>query len=171
MMMPKMGGLICPTSAECRECTMDGESKAKALNASKMGRSEVDVSHPDIVAAWAKVVAGEASWIALGYSSKTALVLLGSGDGGYKGLRPLLADDAVVYGAFRLSSPSKLVFVASIGESAGGMVKGRATAHTQSVENALEGTTLGIQLADAEDYGEDALRAKLSKSLNADVVL
>ena len=51
------------------------------------------------------------------------------------------------------------------------MVKGRATAHTQSVENALEGTTLGIQLADAEEYGEDALSAKLSQSLNADVVL
>ena len=125
----------------------DGEAGAKALNASRMGRSEVDMSAPDIAAAWTKVVNGEATWIALGYTGKTSLGLLGSGSGcGYgeamralagdsrqltstllrgshvastshraEGLRPMLADDKVVYGAFRLAEPSKLVFVASVG--------------------------------------------------------
>ena len=152
---------------------MDGEKGAKALNAARMGRSEVDVSSPDIAAAWARCVSGEASWIALGYTAKTTLGLLGSGDGGYKGLRPQLAEDAVVYGAFRVQAngASKLIFVASIGQNAGAMVKGRATAHTQSIEGALEGTTLGIQLAEPEDYEEAAIMEKLGKTLNATVTL
>ena len=100
-----------------------------------------------------------------------SLGLLGSGTGGYGSLRAQLADDAVVYGAFRLSAPDKLVFVASIGENAGGLVKGRATAHTQSVEGALEGTTLALQLADADEYGEEAVVATLSKALGTPVTL
>ena len=119
---------------------MDGEAGAKALNASRMGRSEVEMA-PEIAAAWDKVISNENSWIAIGYTGKKQLALLGSGDEpkGYAGLRPLLADDAVVYGVFRCRAPETLVFVASIGENAGGMVKGRATAHTQSVEGEFTG--------------------------------
>ena len=51
------------------------------------------------------------------------------------------------------------------------MVKGRATAHTQSVEGALEGTTLSIQLCEAEDYAEEAVRARLAKAANQEVTL
>ena len=50
-------------------------------------------------------------------------------------------------------------------------VKGRATAHTQVVENALEGTTVGIQAADSEDLEPDAIAAKLTKALGAPVTL
>ena len=171
---------------------MDGEAGAKALNATRMGKSEVDVSSDaNIAAAWAQCVSGSSGFIALGYTAKNVLGLLGSGEGGYASLRPYLAADAVVYGAMRVkagdSSPSqtfaaldkepftdprsKLVFVASIGENAGPMVKGRATAHTQSVEAALEGTTCSIQLADPEDYEEAAVVAKLSKALGATVSL
>ena len=57
----------------------------------------------------------------------------------------------------------ELVFISAIGPNAGGMVKGRATAHTQIVENALEGTTVGIQVAEEEDFEPDAVFAKLSK--------
>ena len=51
------------------------------------------------------------------------------------------------------------------------MVKGRATAHTQSVENALEGTTIGIQAAEAEDFEPAAIVAKLTKALGSPVTL
>ena len=50
-------------------------------------------------------------------------------------------------------------------------VKGRATAHTQIVENALEGTTVGIQAADPEDFEPDAIAAKLTKALGSPVSL
>ena len=50
-------------------------------------------------------------------------------------------------------------------------VKGRATAHTQIVENALEGTTVGIQAADPEDIEPDAIAAKLTKALGSPVTL
>jgi len=50
-------------------------------------------------------------------------------------------------------------------------VKGRATAHTQIVENALEGTTVGIQAADLEDFEPDAIAAKLTKALGSPVTL
>ena len=50
-------------------------------------------------------------------------------------------------------------------------VKGRATAHTQIVENALEGTTVGIQAADPEDFEPDAIAAKLTKALGSPVTL
>ena len=54
---------------------------------------------------------------------------------------------------------------------AGGMVKGRATAHTQIVENALEGTTIGIQLAESDECEPAAVAAKLSKTLKVEVTL
>ena len=118
--------------------------------------------------------AGEHAFIALGYESKKKLALIGAGTtGGFASLRPLLADDAVIYGAFKLSAGGtpKLCFVASIGENAGGMVKGRATAHTQIVENALEGTTIGIQLAESDECEPAAVAAKLSKTLKVEVTL
>lgn len=155
---------------------MDGEAGAKALNASRMNNSEVDMSEPDIASAWAQCVSSEAavlSWIALGYDGKKKLKLLGTGTGGYANLMPHLANDQVVYGAFKVlaDGAAKLVFVASIGEDAGGMVKGRATAHTQSVENALEGTTIGIQVADASEKDPAAITAKLTQALKATVTL
>ena len=55
--------------------------------------------------------------------------------------------------------------------SLGLQVKGRATAHTQIVENALEGTTVGIQAADPEDFEPDAIAAKLTKALGSPVTL
>ena len=65
----------------------------------------------------------------------------------------------------------RAVLAASIGPNAGGMVKGRATAHTQSVENILEGTTLSIQLAESEDFEPAAVAEKLSKAMRARVSL
>ena len=124
----------------------DGESGAKALNASRMNKSAVEIDDA-VMAAWQacrESGGDEMPWLALGYESKKLLKLLGTGvKGGYASLRPHLAEDTVTYGAFRVScdGASRFVFVASIGPHAGGMVKGRATAHTQSVENALEGTT------------------------------
>ena len=155
---------------------MDGEAAAKALNASRMNNSEVDMSEPAIGAAWAQCVSSEAtvlSWIALGYEGKKKLKLLGTGTGGYVNLMPHLANDQVVYGAFKVlaDGAAKLVFMASIGEDVGGMVKGRATAHTQSVENSLEGTTVGIQVADASEREPAAITAKLAQALKASVTL
>ena len=69
------------------------------------------------------------------------------------------------------AAPTKLVFISAIGPNAGGMVKGRATAHTQIVENALEGTTVGIQVAEEEDFEPDAVVAKLTQALKTPVML
>lgn len=153
---------------------MDGEAGAKSLNASRMNMSAVDFD-AEIEQAWAQVTgsaAGAVPWIALGYESKKKLKLLATGmDGGYGALRPHLTDDAVVYGAFKLAEPAKLIFVTSIGENTGGMVKGRATAHAQSVENALEGTTVGLQLAEEDEKEPEAVVAKLAKAIGAAVTL
>jgi hypothetical protein len=92
----------------------DGEAGAKALNASRMGTSAVDFS-AEVAPAWlACRESKELSWIALGYEGKKAIKLLGSGDaGGYAGLRPLLADDTVTYGAFTVTvgGAMKRVFI------------------------------------------------------------
>ena len=50
-------------------------------------------------------------------------------------------------------------------------MKGRATAHSQSVENALEGTTVGIQVADAEEFEPSFVAARLSQTLKLEVTL
>ena len=159
-------------------CAMDGEAGARSLNAGRMNSSEVEMSDGAIVAAHTEMLntkdsASVMSWIALGYAAKKKLCLLGSGVGGYESLRPHLADDAVVYAVFKVlcgGSP-KLVFISSIGPNAGAMVKGRATAHTQSVENALEGTAIGIQAAETEELAPEAVVAKLTKALGAAVTL
>lgn len=228
------------------DCAMaDGESGAKALNASRMNSAGGLEFAPEIAAALSECVSSaELSWLALGYESKKALKLLATGSsGGYAALKPHLADDAVVYSAFKVAcaGSQKLVFLSSIGPNAGGMasrhqhsnqlpatsrsavqglirtaysysavspsctlrhvavrhalslalpscptacaslspylsvswpqVKGRATAHTQIVENALEGTTVGIQAADPEDFEPDAIAAKLTKALGSPVTL
>ena len=88
-------------------------------------------------------------------------------------LRQHLASDAVTYGAFKVSvgGTNKHVFISAIGPNAGGMVKGRATAHTQSVENALEGTVVGIQVAEEEEFEADVVAEKLSQALKKPVML
>ena len=149
----------------------DGEAGAKALNALR-AQTDVDVTDAAIAAAWGRVVSsGTRGWLALTYESKKKLKLLGSGDdGGYAALRDVLADDQVVYGAFRCADPAKIVFVAWVGEEAGGMVKGRATAHTQSVENALEGTQIGLQLAAKDEAEPLAVADKLKQALKVAAV-
>ena len=69
------------------------------------------------------------------------------------------------------SSRSIRKTTSSIGPSAGGMVKGRATAHTQIVENSLVGTTCSLQVAEAEDLEPSAVAAKLSSTLGVPVSL
>ena len=103
----------------------DGESGAKALNASRMNSAGGLEFAPEIAAALNECVSSaELSWLALGYESKKALKLLATGSsGGYAALKPHLADDAVVYSAFKVAcaGSQKLVFLSSIGPNAGGM--------------------------------------------------
>ena len=153
----------------------DGQAKAEALNAGRMNACEVEFA-PEVEPAWQACVGSDAdamTWLAMSYESKKKLKLLGSGVGGYAAMRPHLADDAVTYGAFKVlqGGAAKFVFIASIGPNAGAMVKGRATAHTKSIENALEGTTIGIQATEAEELEPEAVAEKLSKALNAPVTL
>jgi len=108
------------------DCAMaDGESGAKALNASRMNSAGGLEFAPEIAAALSECVSSaELSWLALGYESKKALKLLATGSsGGYAALKPHLADDAVVYSAFKVAcaGSQKLVFLSSIGPNAGGM--------------------------------------------------
>lgn len=102
-----------------------GESGAKALNASRMNSTGGLEFAPEIAAALSECVSSaELSWLALGYESKKALKLLATGSsGGYAALKPHLADDAVVYSAFKVAcaGSQKLVFLSSIGPNAGGM--------------------------------------------------
>ena len=108
------------------DCAMaDGESGAKALNASRMNSAGGLEFATEIAAALNECVSSaELSWLALGYESKKALKLLATGSsGGYAALKPHLADDAVVYSAFKVAcaGSQKLVFLSSIGPNAGGM--------------------------------------------------
>jgi hypothetical protein len=153
---------------------MDGEAGAKKLNASRPS-SDVDVSAPEISSAWSDCVSDTSpnDWLALAYDGKKKLKLLGTGAGGFASLRPLLTDDAVVYGAFvvKLGSTTRRVFISSIGEMAGAMVKGRAAMHTQDIENALEGTTAAVQVASQEELEPAALAARLGKAMGGEVTL
>ena len=83
----------------------DGESGAKALNASRINSTGGLDLAPEIAAALSECVSStELSWPALGYESKNALKLLATGSAyGYAALKPHLADDAVVYSAFKLA--------------------------------------------------------------------
>ena len=148
---------------------MDGEAGARALNAS---RPSSDVQLPaELEPAWAAVLSGASDFVALAYApgSKKALALAGSGTGGYAALRAHLADDAVVYGAFRarVDGAEKLLFCTSVGEAVGGMAKGRAAMHKQDVENALAGTVGGVAMGDAEELEADAVAEKVKLALGA----
>ena len=105
----------------------DGEAGAKSLNASRMNSTGGLDFASEIPAAWSECVSStELSWLALGYESKKTLKLLATGTaGGYASLKPHLADDAVVYSAFKVAcgGSQKLIFLASIGPNAGGMVR------------------------------------------------
>ena len=50
------------------------------------------------------------------------------------------------------------------------MVKGRATAHSQSVENALDGTQIGLQLAAKDEAEPTAVAEKLKQGLKVEAV-
>ena len=103
----------------------DGESGAKVLNASRMNSTGGLDFSPEIAAALSECMSSAAlSWLALGYASKNALKLLATGStGGYAALKPHLADDAVVYSAFKVAcaGSQKLVFLSSIGANTAGM--------------------------------------------------
>ena len=113
----------------------DGESGAKVLNASRMNSTGGLEFSPEIAAALSECVSSAAlSWLALGYESKNALKLLATGSaGGYAALKPHLADDAVVYSAFKVAcaGSQKLVFLSSIGPNAGGMASRRRRSNLQ----------------------------------------
>ena len=123
----------------------------------------MDLSSPEIEAAWAACRSGEASFLALGYApgSKKKLAVIGSGTGGFGALRPLLAADAVVYAAceVQVGGARKLAFVCSVGEATGGMAKGRASMHKQDIENSLDGTVGGITVSDEAELEPAAVAA------------
>jgi hypothetical protein len=122
----------------------DGESGAKALNASRINSTGGLDLAPEIAAALSECVSStKLSWPALGYESKNALKLLATGSaGGYAALKPHLADDAVVYSAFKV-----------------------ACAGSQRV------LIVGIQVVDSENLKSHAIAAKLTKALGAPVTL
>lgn len=153
---------------------MFGEAGARALNAARPS-SDVDLSDPEIAQAWARVTARSADFLAMGYAegSRKKLRLTASGAGGFAGLRPHLVDDAIVYSAFAITvgGAKRLVFLCSVGENTGGMVKGRASMHKADVENALDGTSAGITVTEADELAPERVQAALTQAVGAPVAL
>lgn len=129
---------------------------AAALYAAKHTGSDVDLSDPEIAAAWERVRAGDSAYALLTYAppSKRKLALLAEGarGGGLTEIAASLAPDAVVYGGFRARAEGsqhtsdRLVFLAFCGQAVGPILKGKSSTHRADVEQFLDGTVGAVHV-------------------------
>jgi hypothetical protein len=153
---------------------------AAALYAAKHTGSDVDLSDPEIVAAWERVRAGDSAYALLTYAppSKRKLSLLAEGrhGGGLREIEASLAPSAVVYGGFRARvegaqhASDRLVFLAYCGQEVGPILKGKSATHRADVEQFLDGTVGAVHVnGDDAEAGETlaAIEARVRELLGA----
>ncbi|KAJ1635343.1 hypothetical protein T492DRAFT_863512 [Pavlovales sp. CCMP2436] len=135
--------------------------------------SDIDLSDPSLRPAWARVLAGEADFIALSYDlpSKTKIVLKAEGTGGPAEFAAQLAKDQVTYLGFfvKVDGANKFLFAGHVGGSTGPMLRGKAAMHRTDVESFLTGTAGGIHL-DGDSGSQAALIALTGMMLGSDKI-
>jgi hypothetical protein len=106
---------------------------------------------PDVAPAWQEVRSSEVQrFVVLSYSpptSKTDVGVLAAGDGGLEQVKEFLSQnkDKVCFGGFKTEA-GKFDRFFCIGESVGGLARGRACLHKNAVFNVLEGAVNDITI-------------------------
>ena len=107
-------------------------------------QSDLDMSDPELAAAWEATRAAERGWCLCTYAadSKTRIVPSAHGADGFAGLRRALLDEAVNYGVLpcRVDGRDRHVFFCYVGESTSGLKRGRAAMHAPHIEKYFGGT-------------------------------
>ena len=149
-------GPIPEALVEQGEAVVDTAPAERALNrapaapttdgriASVRPQSDLDLSDPQLRAAWTQARALGAGWCVCSYApgSTTRLVPTAHGDGGVAALRAALPDDVVSYGVLPAVVDARLrhLFFCYIGEACTALRRGRAAMHAPHVEKFFDGT-------------------------------
>jgi len=107
-------------------------------------RSDLDLSDPELAAAWAETRALASGWCVCTYAegSKTQIVPIARGSDGFDGLRAALLEDAINYGVLplRVDERPRHIFFCYVGERTAGVKRGRAAMHAPHLEKFFVGT-------------------------------
>jgi hypothetical protein len=123
--------------------------------------------------AWAEVRddKSDVNWVALGYDSSDSLKLIGKGTGGRAELVNHLAEDQMVYAAFRVFGHTgsgldakrvKFVGVNWVGSKTKPMLRARGSIHKTHVDKFFTGTHVTISTGSLDDLEEDTVAKKLT---------
>lgn len=137
--------------------------------------SDVDLSDPELMTCRDRVLDGQNAWVLFTYApgSKTRITIRSSGDGAADTFAPLLVDDAVTYGAFRVrtggENATKYIFLTHVGSSVGAMLRGKVAMHKQDVEAFLGGRIVGgIHIDGDDDASAEAIAARVKETLGVE---
>ncbi|KAG5190870.1 hypothetical protein JKP88DRAFT_352499 [Tribonema minus] len=116
---------------------------AKALHTTQRS-SGLDVSSPELAAAWQKVRSkSDSHWCLFGYGpgGNTQIVVTAAGSDGFEGLRSSLTDSMAAWAGLRVSvlGSTKFVRLAFIGTEIAGMKRAKASLHRNAVFHLFEG--------------------------------
>lgn len=101
--------------------------------------------------------------------SKTEIVLVEQGEGGFADLVAKLPDDGIRYGVCNYTSGGRrrTFFLSWIGEGVAGMARARAGMHRQGVLNAFEGIVGDVHATDRDEVSEDNVKAALAAAVGS----
>lgn len=157
-----------------RKTARNGTLRSAPPASNGAGNSDCDISSPEIKSAYDQVRddSSPISWIALGYgSSKKALELRGSGEGGLQGFTAGLKDDETTYGYVRVifgdSQRSKFVFVTYVPETLSTITKARANTHKPTISQYLKYMHIEHTANNLAELEEDVIQAKLAAAAGA----
>jgi len=140
-------------------------------------KSDLELS-PEVLQVWEQCMDPKTplTYMALGYEhgSRSKVVLIGSGDDGFTGLRTHFSDaQHVVYGTFqvRAAGAPRHVFICSIGPHAGALVKEQCLYHHKDVHRQLSGVAADLFVTEEEERHPAAVASSLSATLQQAVRL
>mmetsp|Transcript_4737 Transcript_4737/g.7140 ORF Transcript_4737/g.7140 Transcript_4737/m.7140 type:complete len:162 (-) Transcript_4737:117-602(-) len=127
--------------------------------------SGLDLSDPRLQSAWDDVRSdSDVNWCLFGYpdGSSTKLEFKSSGSDGLKGLLGTLSEDSVTWAGMKISvgGGTKLVRFMFVGSNVGGMKRGKASLHKNTVFNMMEGAACDVSF-DGGDGLVDVTREKI----------
>lgn len=138
------------------------------------GANECDISDSNILEAYEKVRddSNEQDWMLMGYgTSKKALQLYNSGNGGLKDFVAHLPENEVLYGYVRMlygdSGRAKFVFITYVPETLSGLAKAKANMHKPSVDQFLKYHHIQVYASSPADLQETTIQTKLQAAAGA----
>jgi len=166
----QQGSSASPVKSNARKSVI----RSPPLQGGSSGNSDCDISSPDIKSAYEQVRDDSSSvnWISLGYgSSKKALELYASGEGGLEEFKASLKSDEVTYGYVRMiygdSQRFKFVFIAYVPDGLSILTKARANTHKPAVTQYLKFLHTDIYATSLAELEEDIIQAKLKAAAGA----